>query len=160
MATDMALKLAGIEGESQKEGHQNEIDVLAFTFGASQSGTAHLGTGSTAGQANVQDLKITKYLDKSSPLLFLDCVKGTHIKEAVLSVRKAGGKPLDYLKITVTQVLVTAIETGGNGTDDRVQETIRLNFAEIKHEYTPQKEDGTGLGPVIKSFNVAKGVEV
>ena len=160
MATDMALKLGGIEGESQKDGHTNEIDVLSFSYGASQSGTAHVGTGSTAGQANVHDLTVTKYVDKSSPLLFLTCVTGSHVPEAILSVRKAGGKPLDYLKVTLSQVLVTSVSTGASGGDDRVQETVTLNFSTIKQEYTPQNKDGTGLGPVIKGFNVTTGKEM
>lgn len=160
MATDMTLKLTGIEGESLKDGHANEIDVLSFSFGATQSGTAHVGMGSTAGQANVQDLTITKYVDKASPLLFMNCVTGAHIPEAVLSVRKAGGKPLDYLKLTLGQVLVTSIQTGASGSDDRVQETITLNFSTIKEEYTPQNKDGTGLGPIIKAYNVTTGKEI
>jgi type VI secretion system secreted protein Hcp len=160
MATDMALKLAGIEGESQKDGHENEIDVVAFEFGATQSGTAHDGGGSTAGRANVHDVVIVKYVDKASPLLFSHCVSGSHIKEAKLFVRKAGGKALDYLVITLGQVLVSSIEAGGNGEDDRVRETVRMNFKTITHEYTPQKEDGTGLGVVGTGYDVARGVEL
>lgn len=160
MASDMTLKLTGIEGESQREGHVNEIDVLSFTFGATQSGTAHVGMGSTAGQANVQDLSITKYVDKATPLLFLNCMSGKHVDEATLSVRKAGGTPLDYFKVTLTQVIVTSVQTGASGSDDRVQETVSLNFSTIKTEYTPQKKDGTGLGPIIKAFNVTTGKEI
>ena len=160
MATDMTLKLSGIEGESQKSGHAAEIDVLEFNFGATQSGTGHVGMGGGAGQANVKDLTVTKWVDKSSPLLFFNCVTGKHIDEAVLSVRKAGGTPLDYLQITLKQVLVTSISTGSASSDDRVVEKVSLNFATIKHQYTPQNKDGSGLGPIIKSFSVAEGKEL
>ena len=84
---------------------------------------------------------------------------GGHIPEATLFCRKAGGKPLDYLKVTLKQALVTSISTGASASDDRVQETVTLNFSEITEEYTPQSPDGTGQGPVIKGYNVTKGVE-
>lgn len=159
MATDMTLKLDKIEGESLKDGHANEIDVLSYSWGATQSGTAHVGLGSTAGQANVQDLTITKYVDKSTPLLFSHLMTGSHIAKAELFVRKAGGKPLDYLVFTLEQVLVTAVSSGAGGGDDRVQETISMNFSKVQIKYTPQNKDGSGLGPIIKTFNVATGKE-
>ena len=57
-------------------------------------------------------------------------------------------------------VLMKLVSTGASGSDDRVQETISLNFSTIKEEYTPQNKDGTGLGPVIKGFNVTTGTEI
>jgi type VI secretion system secreted protein Hcp len=99
-------------------------------------------------------------VDKSSPLLFSHCVTGKHIPEATLFVRRAGGKALDYLKVNIKQVLVSSISSGAGSDNDRVEESVSLNFAEIKVEYTPQKEDGTGLGPIIKGYNVAKNIEI
>jgi type VI secretion system secreted protein Hcp len=158
MATDMTLKLKGIEGESVRKGHENEIDVLSFSYGATQSGTAHDGTGSTAGKANVQDLSITKKVDKSTPLLFGACLSGKHVDEAVLTCQKAGGdSKVAYLKVTLTQVLVTSISTGASASDDQVMETVSLNYATIKEEYTPQTGKGAGGGAVVQGWNVATG---
>ncbi len=51
--------------------YKDEIDVLvAWSWGAAQSGTTHVGSGGGAGKVSVQDLSITKYIDKSSPTLF------------------------------------------------------------------------------------------
>lgn len=159
MATDMALKLEGIDGESLKKEHENQIDVVSFNYGATMSGVSHEGGGSTAGQANVQDVTIIKHVDKSSPLLFLNCLKGTHIPTATLYCRKQGGEAVDYLVITLKQVLVTSVQTGGSGTDDRVLETVNLNFSEISVQYTPQAGTGAGQGPVVKAWNVTQGAE-
>ena len=41
MAVDMFLKLDGINGESKDEKHAKEIDLLAFSWGASQPTHAH-----------------------------------------------------------------------------------------------------------------------
>ncbi|HYN78560.1 MAG TPA: type VI secretion system tube protein Hcp, partial [Lamprocystis sp. (in: g-proteobacteria)] len=73
MAVDMFLKLEGVTGESQDKTHTGEIDVLAWSWGLSQSGTFHTGGGGGAGKVNVQDLSFTKYIDKSSPNLMLYC---------------------------------------------------------------------------------------
>ena len=66
MAVDMFLKVDGIEGESQDEKHAKEIDVLAWSWGMSQSGTMHAGGGGGAGKVAVQDVSVTKYVDASS----------------------------------------------------------------------------------------------
>ena len=90
-AVDMFLKLDGhqrrIPGQAPIK---DEIDVLAWSWGASNSGTTHLGGGSGAGKANVQDISVTKYIDKSSPTLLLNTMNGKHIPTALLTIRKAG----------------------------------------------------------------------
>jgi type VI secretion system secreted protein Hcp len=35
MAYDAFLKLNGINGESQKQNHKNEIDIMSFSWGTS-----------------------------------------------------------------------------------------------------------------------------
>jgi type VI secretion system secreted protein Hcp len=163
MAVDMFLLLEDIEGESRDQaGHEKEIDVLSWNFGAKQSGTGQQGGGSTAGRVEVRDMEIVKYTDKASPLLFFLCCNGTHIAQAVLTIRKAGGgQPLEYLKITMEEVLVSGYEPGGNATtDDLIKETVRLNFSKCKLEYTPQESGvGTGGGSITKGFDIAGNVE-
>jgi type VI secretion system secreted protein Hcp len=155
MAVDMFLNIDKVKGESVDHKHKEEIDVMAFSWGMSQTGTAHMGGGGGAGKANVQDISFTKYLDKSSPVLMQACCKGTHFPKAVLTVRKAGDKPLEYYKITLEDLLVTSISSGGSGGEDRLTETVALNFARFKVEYTPQKPDGSGEAAVAFGFNVA-----
>lgn len=161
MATDMYIALKGIEGESQDDKHANEIQILSYGFGASQSGTAHEGSGSTSGRADVHDVTFTKHVDKSSPLLYFLCCSGQPIEGAILSVRKAGGpKPVDYLKLTLTQVLITSFRSGAEGSQDRAVETVTLNFSTSKVDYTPQKADGTGMGVITKGWDVTKNCEL
>jgi len=155
MAVDMFLKLDGIKGESADDKHKGEIDVLAWSWGMSQSGTTHAGTGGGAGKVSVQDVSVTKYIDKSSPPLMLACCQGAHIKSALLTVRKAGTKPLEYLKITLEDAIITSVSTGGSGGEDRLTENLALNFAKFKVEYTPQKADGSGDAAVEAAFDIA-----
>ena len=103
MAVDMFLKVDGIEGESQDEKHAKEIDVLAWSWGMSQSGTMHTGGGGGGGKVAVQDVSVTKYVDASSNGLMQACCKGKHIPNVLLTVRKAGGDPLEYIKLTMQE---------------------------------------------------------
>jgi type VI secretion system secreted protein Hcp len=141
----MFLKIEGeIEGESKDSVHTNAIDVLAFSWGMSQSGSFHTGGGGGAGKASFQDISITKYIDNSSPILMLYCANGDHFENAELIVRKAGKDPLEYYKIKMIKVLITSVSTGGSGGEDRLTENVSLNFEKVELEYSKQKEDGSG----------------
>lgn len=159
MAVDMFLKLDDVKGESVDSKHKEEIDVLAWSWGMSQSGTTHVGGGGGAGKVSVQDISITKYVDKATPNLVKSCCDGKHYKEAILVVRKAGEKPLEYLKITMKEVLIANVSTGGSGGEDRLTENVTLNFAEFKLEYAPQKKDGTGEPAIPVAWHIAENAE-
>ena len=93
---------------------------------------------------NIQDLSLTKYVDKSSPNLMMHCASGKHIDKVKLTVRKAGGESqVEYMVINLEEVLVTSLSTGGSGSDDRLTENVTLNFAQVMVDYQPQKADGT-----------------
>ncbi|MCQ8895760.1 type VI secretion system tube protein Hcp [Limnobacter humi] len=159
MAVDMFLKIKGVDGESVDKVHAKEIDILSWSWGMSQSGTTHTARGGGAGKVSVQDLSITKYTDKSTPNLIKACCNGKHFEEAVLTVRKAGEQPLEYVILTMKDVLVTNVSEGGSGGDDRLTENITLNFAEFSYVYVPQKRDGGADGKVEATFNIATNSE-
>ena len=87
------------------------------------------------------------------------CCNGEHFGEAVLIVRKAGKDPIDYMKVTMTQVLVTSVSTGGSGGEDRMTENVSLNFAKMEVGYTPQKEDGSADAEITMNWNIEKNIE-
>lgn len=157
MAVDMFLKLAGVDGESEDDTHAKSIDVLAWSWGMSQSGTTHIGGGGGAGKVSVQDLSLTKYIDKSSTVLVMAACKGTHFADALLTVRKAGDKPLEYLKVKMKEVIVTSVSTGGSGGEDKLTENVTLNFAAFEVMYQAQNEKGGKEGgEVFAKWDIAK----
>src|SRR5437763_13886343 len=122
MAVDMFIKIGAIDGETKDKVYASKkyIDVLAWSWGLSNSGSAHVGGGAGAGKVNVQDVSVTKYVDSSSPKLMLACCNGTHYANALLTVRKAGGDaPVEYIKIKMEEVFITSVSTGGSGGEDR-----------------------------------------
>lgn len=150
MSTDMFIKIGSLKGESAVDGHKDEIQVLAWSWGLTNDGTSHIGSGSGSGKVSVQDLTITKYVDKSSPDLILAGCNGRHFQEAKLTVRKAGEKPLDYLVLTLSDVMITAVSTGGAPGQERLTENVTLNFAKVKVDYKEQlASGGAGVSPTI-----------
>src|SRR6201985_970615 len=156
MAMDMFMKIDTLKGESVDKTHAGEVDVLAWSWGVSNSGSAHVGGGAGAGKANVQDLSITKYIDKSTPDLLLTCCNGKHHDDAVLIVRKAGEKPLEYLKITMTEVLISSVSTGGSGGEDRLTEKVTVSVAAVKVDYDEEKKDGSAGDKPSMNWNIAE----
>lgn len=150
----MFINIKDVKGESKDKAHPNEIDVLAWSWGLTNSGSAHVGGGAGAGKVNVQDLSITKWLDSSSPVLMKAACDGKHFAQADLVVRKAGEKPLEYLKIKLEEVMITALSTGGSGGEDRLTENVTLNFGKVTVDYTPQKADGSKDKDVTMGWDI------
>jgi type VI secretion system secreted protein Hcp len=160
MAVDMFLKIEGeIKGEAQDKAHKGDIDVLAWSWGMSNSGSFHTGGGGGAGKANFQDISITKWVDKSSPVLMLYCANGDHFEKAKLIVRKAGKTPLEYITIDMKKVMITSVSTGGSGGEDRLTENVSLNFAEVEVNYVPQKPDGSGDAAIPFTWDIAANAQ-
>ncbi len=151
MAVDMFLKLTGIDGEAQDSKHKNEIDVLAWSWGISQSGSMHMAGGGGSGKASFQDISLTKYVDSSSTALLNACATGKHIDKGELFVRKAGGEQEEYITITMEECLISSVSTGGSGGEDRLTENISINFAKVNMVYKPQTSKGGLTG--VKTFN-------
>ncbi|GGZ07011.1 Hcp family type VI secretion system effector [Pseudoduganella plicata] len=161
MAVDMFLNLGKtIAGETQDSAQKaaGDIDVLAWSWGASNAGSFHAGGGGGAGKANFQDISITKYLDKSSPAILIALAKGSHIPTATLLVRKAGEGQQKYLEVTMNKVLITSVSTGGSGGEDRLTENVTLNFAEMKFEYFLQNEKGVTASGGVFDWDIAGNV--
>jgi type VI secretion system secreted protein Hcp len=160
MAVDIFMKIDALKGESKDKTHKGEIDVLAWSWGLSNSGTFHTGGGGGAGKANVQDLSFTKYVDSSSADLQLACANGKHFKSAKLVVRKAGETPLEYIIIELTELLVTSVSTGGSGGEDRLTENVTLNFEQVHFTYWTQNDKG-GKGESSEyKWNVAENAKL
>jgi type VI secretion system secreted protein Hcp len=160
MAVNICLKLDGVTGESMIQGHTDEIDILAWSWGMSQSGTTHMGSGGGSGKVSVQDLSFTKYVDNSTPTLIKFCCNGKHIDSGKLTIMKAGGdSPVDYVTIEFQELIVTSVTSGGSGSDDRLTENVSLNFREFHYTYTKQSAEGSGSGNPDVKWDIALNAE-
>ena len=142
MASDIFAKIGNIKGESTDAKHKDEIVVLSWTWGVTQSGTMSFGGGGGSGKASFQDLNFTHHIDKATPMLLKACATGQHVPDATITVRKAGKGQLEYLIITLTDVLVTGVSMSV-AEDAATAENVSLQFAKVDLEYKPQKADGS-----------------
>ena len=160
MAIDIFLELTGVAGEAQDKTMKDKkaIDILAWSWGLSQSGTTHMGKGGGAGKVNVQDISLTKYVDASSATLMQFCCQGKHIDKGTLTLRKAGGgdTPVSYMVIEFEELLVSAISTGGSGGEDRFTENVTLNFRQFNFKYKLQEKTGSGSDEKTWKWDVAQ----
>jgi type VI secretion system secreted protein Hcp len=148
---DAFLKIEGIDGESSDSKHKGEIQLESFSWSANQTGTASAGGGMGAGKVAMQDFHITKKVDKASPKLMLACADGEHIKKATLVCRKAGKDQQEFMKYTLSDLLVSSYSIGASTAGDHLpMEQISMNYSKIEVEYKEQKSDGT-LGGTVKS---------
>ena len=149
MSGDMFLKLDGIDGESQKDGHKDEIEIETFSWGESNPTSFVHGGGGGVGKVQIQDVHFTKTMDKASPKLYQVCASGKHIPKALVTIRKAGEHPVDFLKITLSDVMVSSVSLQDHSAGGALaNESISLAYAKIEGEYKPQKADGT-LGEAV-----------
>ena len=160
MAVEAILDLEGIKGECQIQGFEDQIDVLSWSWGMTQSGTTHMGSGSGSGRVNVQDLTLTKYVDFASKNLIQHACTGKHIPSGTLTVRKAGGdSPVDYVVIEFEDIIVTSVQSGGSGGDDRLLETTSLNFGSFEFKITLQEATGAAGADATFGWDIAANAE-
>ena len=150
MASDIFLKIDKIEGESQDSKHAKEIDIQSWSWGMHQPASNQAGTGGGLGQVEVHDLRCTKTIDKSSPILQKFCMSGDHIATVTLTSRKAGGADrVEFVVITLSEVMVSSISIGHANGNDSPTEEITLNFGKVLFEYTPQDTKSGSAQPKI-----------
>ena len=159
-AIDYFLKLDGISGESKDSKHKGEIEVLSFSFGETQSRPSGIGGGGGAGKVKMSEFSFTARTTKASPQLFLSCAQGKHLKEAILTVRKAGGSQQEYLIIKLNDVLVSAYALGSAEGESEPHDAFSLNFIKLSYDYKPQKADGSLDAPVHAGWDLSKNVKI
>lgn len=104
-----------------------QSNVLAWSWGASNGGTTHLGGGGGAGRAAFQDLSLTRAVDSQSPSFLKGVATGDSYPVAILQDGP--------VKITLMNVLVTSLSTGGVAAKKaQLTENITLNFSEFIYE--------------------------
>jgi type VI secretion system secreted protein Hcp len=154
---DAYLAVEGVESESQKEGHEGEIEVKAFQFGGSNISSVGQGSGGGTGVVALSEFIVQKLTDASSADLFQKLCTGQHYPTAKVTLYKSGGDagPLDYLVYDFEEVYVTSINwSGAEGGDPVPHESISFAFGKVVVTYKIQGPDGTAQGDKVGSWDV------
>lgn len=144
MSIDTHIKFDGVEGESTHVDHKGEVKILSWTWGVSNAPKVS-AAGSRKGKAVPGDFQFTHMYDKASPLLAKKCAQGVHFPTVVVTQRKAGEGQKDFLKVTMKEVFITAVQANG----DDIGESVSMSYGAIDFSYRPQDAKG-GLGGEVK----------
>lgn len=145
-AQDTFLKIDGIPGESLDAKHKDEIDVLSWNWGVSANNKS---------KPKFQDFSLTKRVDSASPQLLVNIASGRASRTALLTVRKPGDKPIEYLTYCMTDVQVTGLSTAGDG--DGATEQVSLSFGSFFETYQRQNQAGA-LTPFTGGYDLVRNV--
>jgi type VI secretion system secreted protein Hcp len=158
MAEMMWVKIDGCDGEATDDAHKKEIDIEAYSWGMTHPIDPG-GTGQSAGESTASQLTVTKTVDKASPNLMKFCMNAKSFPKVLLTCRKRGENPIEYLKITMKNSVIGSIQNSGTGDGAPAMETVSFAFTAVEVEYTPQKDDGTPDGAVTMKWDFAANKE-
>lgn len=158
MAMSMYVQMGDIKGESVESHHKDWIDVLSWTWGMTQTGSGHTGGGNSTAKVSVRDVSFTKHVDKATPNLIKWCCSGKAIDKVTLAANKSPG--WDYLVLEMKDVLISSVTSGGTGQDERLIETVTLNFKSFMVKYTQQTDKGLKGTVIPAGWNIATNAEV
>jgi type VI secretion system secreted protein Hcp len=161
MAYDAFLKLDGVTGESQKENHAGEIDIMSFSWGASNSSSVGTGTGVSVGKVSVSDFSVMKSTDSASPVLFQKCCDGSVIATAVVTLqRQVAGSATPYLVYNFENVYVTSVQwSGSGGAGDAPMESVSFTFETGTVDYTAINDDGSAGNAIHGGWDVGQNTK-
>ena len=151
--SDMFFKAAGqstgaITGESVDKQFAGQMDIVDWSWG--MTAPTAVG-GQRTGRTLMGELKLVKRVDKASTALMSVMRNNEMLREAVLSVRKAGGvgAALPYYKMTLAQARITSYAVQSDVNDDgapTLTEQISLTYKMVTIDHVPQGTAGGGGG--------------
>lgn len=154
------IKFDGVDGECKDKDHQKWSDLTTFGQGMHQPGGGATGATRRRGDVIVDDISVTKELDKASPKIAESVCKGKVYPkvEIHLTASYTDSGRVTYYAYELKNVLVTMYNIGGSGqAEDVPNEDFTLNFEEIKVTYTEYDNDGKKKGNVEYSWKVEEG---
>jgi type VI secretion system secreted protein Hcp len=149
------VKFEGINGESTDVKHKDWIRAQSFEF--SMVGPSVVsGTSRRSGDVAVNDIFITKSIDKATPKLMEALTSGKVIGEVIIEVTAATGDKSTFYRYELTNVHITSYQSGGESSGVTPGDVFSLNFEEIKVIYTQFDESGLPKGNIEWTWSVGE----
>lgn len=160
MSVDMYMRVDGVTGESKDANHKGWIDIQSYSWGAAQPGSMSTGSGGGIGKVSFNDLMVETFMDKAAPAVLKYCANGRHLPKVEISVCKAGGTQIEYLRITLSEVLVTSVLQGADKGSEAVKVSYAFQAAKVRKQYWEQTDQGTKGGESILGWDIKENREV
>jgi type VI secretion system secreted protein Hcp len=132
--------------------HKNEIQILSFSWGGSQTTSVGGTGGSGAGKVSLSEFNVMKSFDKASVPLFKSLVSGTHIANGVLTASKAGGGGKPYITVKFKELFVTSYQVSGSS--EVPTESVSFSYNEVNISYSTQDDKGVLTQANQATYNI------
>jgi len=142
---EVHLNLGSVQGESNSSAHPNEIEVISFSWGLSNSAIRSVQGGTTkGGKVSINEITLVKHTDRSTPLLVnaVACCQAFPTATISMSKSTGGKKPEDYFVIKMSNAYVSSLQLSSPAAGALGTETITLNFQKITMDYKKQNDMG------------------
>ena len=137
-----------IKGEATTDGHVDDIEVRSLTWGVAASSA--IGSTAATGRRQYKHLVIVKRIDSASTALLAALATNDEVKEATLTLRKAGGDALPYYTIKLGGGRIVSIDLSVDEEAVPV-ETVGIAYTQIEVEY--RRQQSAGMPGASTSFN-------
>lgn len=154
--TGMYAKFDGVPGESLDANHKDWIELDSMSWGLHK---AMAGATGQRGETTVEDIMVTKKLDKASPKLAEAMCAGQVFKEVEIHLCGAysSGGSQTFLVITLKDVIISSYKVEGSAWSNAVPtESISLNFTKIEETYTEYSTSGTAEGQTEYGWDIVQ----
>jgi type VI secretion system secreted protein Hcp len=137
------LDVPGIDGECQFRDYANKIECLSFSHAVAMQVYRDASSSErTTGKLGVQEFTLSKYMDRSSPVLNQACCEARKLGDCKVTVgRNDDGLVAPLMEYSLIDVMVSSVSVSSAG-GDKPAETLTLNFTAIEWEYSTPQQGG------------------
>jgi type VI secretion system secreted protein Hcp len=140
-------KRAGkVKGEAMSPGHEDDIVVKAWHWGVSSASA--IGSVQATSRRSYTGLTVVKAIDSATTSLMSALATNDEVKEAKLTMRKAGGDQIDYFLVTLKGGRISQLDHRTDASGETL-ETMTILFTKVEVEYKLQKATGLKGGSFI-----------
>lgn len=147
-------KRAGkVKGEATEPGHADDIRLVGWQWGLT-AGSA-LGSTQATSRRSYSALTVHKQIDSATTALMSALATNDEVKEAKLTIRRAGGEQEDFFIVKLEKARITSVQHTGEA-DGSTHETVTIAFTKVEVEYRPQKMTGGRGGSHVFNDELAQ----
>ncbi len=146
----MTKRAGKVKGEARSTGHTDDIVVAGWHWGIAASSA--IGSTVATSRRSYTALTVIKGIDSATTALMSALATNDEVKEAKLTMRRAGGEQEDFFLVTLKAARITSLNHEVDHTGN-TREVIGISFTEVEVEYRNQR--GSGQRGASTMFNDA-----
>ena len=158
------MKVDGVKGRVTATGYAEHIEVESCQVGATSPTQARAGNmgDRTGGTISYSDISVSRTQDESTTDLFQKMFEKAPITKIEFKFVKQADKPLEYMKITIADALITSYSISGHGGDGhgRPHEMLSFSFSKIEYLVKPEDEKDAQKGQKTAGYDLKTSKKV